>query len=102
VTRDGVALPLSLSHRTLGELIGARRPSVSAAATALARAGRLARLPDGAWLLYGEPPALAAGAPMAVPQRRTVVVTRNSAAPRLPAGMDALEEMLVDGSASAS
>src|SRR3954470_7489230 len=34
VTTEGVALPLCLSHRMLGELIGARRPTVSTAAAA--------------------------------------------------------------------
>ena len=46
VTADGVTVPLALSHRRLGELIGARRPTVS---TALARLGRngLRRAPSG-------------------------------------------------------
>ena len=35
VSRDGIAVPLVLSHRLIGELVGARRPTVS---TALGRA----------------------------------------------------------------
>ena len=44
VASDGIAVPLVLSHRLIGELVGARRPTVS---TALARAGprRPARAP---------------------------------------------------------
>src|SRR3954451_6344235 len=55
VTRDGVAIPLALSHRLIGELIGARRPTVSTALAELAREGQLARRNDGTWLLTGEP-----------------------------------------------
>jgi CRP/FNR family transcriptional regulator, cyclic AMP receptor protein len=55
VHRDGVHLPLPLTHEVLAELTGARRPSVSAAVGRLARAGRLAR-EDRVWILRGEPP----------------------------------------------
>ena len=46
VARDGIAVPLVLSHRLIGELVGARRPTIS---TALGRAGprRSARAPRG-------------------------------------------------------
>ena len=56
VTADGVAVPLALSHRRLGELIGARRPTVSTALARLGREGCVARHLDGGWLLTGEPP----------------------------------------------
>jgi CRP/FNR family cyclic AMP-dependent transcriptional regulator len=36
MTGDGIVVPLTLSHRLLGELVGARRPTVSAALAALA------------------------------------------------------------------
>ena len=55
MTPDGVALPLTLSHRMLGQLVGARRPTVSTALTELARQGEVARRPDGTWLLTGGP-----------------------------------------------
>jgi CRP-like cAMP-binding protein len=55
VTTDGVTVPLTLSHRLLGELVGARRPTVSTALAALAEQGELLRKPDGTWLLTGEP-----------------------------------------------
>jgi hypothetical protein len=51
---DGVAVPLAMSHRLIGVLIGARRPSVSTALHELADAGQLVRRPDGTWLLTGE------------------------------------------------
>jgi CRP/FNR family cyclic AMP-dependent transcriptional regulator len=55
MTADGVALPMTLSHRMLGQLIGARRPTVSTALGELARQGELARRDDGTWLLIGAP-----------------------------------------------
>lgn len=74
VTADGVLLPLCLSHRMLGELVGARRPSVSTAAAALERSGRLIRRPDGTWLLR-EVNGSARPAPSSVAQRRRLVPT---------------------------
>ena len=38
MTKDGVALPVTLSRRMLGQLIGARRPTVSTALGELAAA----------------------------------------------------------------
>ncbi|MBS1860679.1 MAG: winged helix-turn-helix domain-containing protein [Actinobacteria bacterium] len=59
VRRDGVVVDLQLSHRTLGELVGARRPTVTSALGRLREAGRLAATEDGRWLLLGEPPGFA-------------------------------------------
>ena len=56
VRPDGVLLPLDLSHRMLGGIIGARRPTVSSAAALLVAQGRISRLADGTWLLH-DPPA---------------------------------------------
>jgi CRP/FNR family transcriptional regulator, cyclic AMP receptor protein len=56
VTPDGVLLPLPLSHRRLGELIGARRPTVSTALAGLTREGSVTRLADATWLLLGTAP----------------------------------------------
>lgn len=72
VTADGLLLPLCLSHRMLGELVGARRPSVSTAAAALERSNRLIRRPDGTWLLRDTGTA-ARPAPDSVAQRRRLV-----------------------------
>jgi CRP/FNR family cyclic AMP-dependent transcriptional regulator len=55
VTADGVVVPLALSHRLIGQLIGARRPTVTTALIALAQDGKLRRLRDGTWLLPGRP-----------------------------------------------
>jgi hypothetical protein len=72
VTADGLLLPLCLSHRMLGELVGARRPSVSTAAATLERTNRLIRRPDGTWLLRDTESA-ARPAPDSVAQRRRLV-----------------------------
>jgi hypothetical protein len=50
VTREGVVIPLRLTHATLAELVGASRPSVSTAVARLAREGVLIRTAAG-WLL---------------------------------------------------
>jgi CRP/FNR family cyclic AMP-dependent transcriptional regulator len=54
VGTDGVVVPLALTHRMLGLLVGARRPTVS---SALRERDELVRGLDGSWLLRGEPPA---------------------------------------------
>jgi CRP/FNR family transcriptional regulator, cyclic AMP receptor protein len=56
VSGQGVIVPLALTHRILGQLVGARRPTVSTALSELADRGDLVRRPDGSWLLRGEPP----------------------------------------------
>jgi CRP-like cAMP-binding protein len=56
VTPDGIVVPVRLSHRLLGSLVGARRPTVTTALAQLAEAGRV--LPYGleGWLLRGPAP----------------------------------------------
>lgn len=56
VSGDGVIVPLALTHRILGQLVGARRPTVSTALSELAACGELTRREDGSWLLRGDPP----------------------------------------------
>ena len=56
VTTSGVVVPLTLSHRMLAELVGARRPTVSAALAELAQADVLVRRGDGTWLLVHNAP----------------------------------------------
>jgi CRP-like cAMP-binding protein len=58
VTSEGVVLPLPLTHNALGRLVGAQRPSVTTALGELAARKRVRRLPDGSYLLAGEPPAM--------------------------------------------
>jgi CRP/FNR family cyclic AMP-dependent transcriptional regulator len=53
VRTDGVLLGVRLTHETLAKLVGARRPSVTTAMTALSRRGWIERT-DAGWLLHGE------------------------------------------------
>ncbi|MDA0179809.1 helix-turn-helix domain-containing protein [Solirubrobacter phytolaccae] len=71
VTSAGIVVDLTLSHRALGQLIGARRPTVSTALASLARTGRVSRRPDGAWLLDpGSRPTAGLATDGAIRQRR--------------------------------
>jgi CRP-like cAMP-binding protein len=53
---DGISVPLPLPHQRLADLVGAHRPSVTAAMGALTRADLISRRDDGAWILHGSPP----------------------------------------------
>jgi CRP/FNR family transcriptional regulator, cyclic AMP receptor protein len=80
MTTGGVALPMTLSHRMLGQLVGARRPTVSTALGQLVRQGELQRREDGTWLLTGEP----IGAP--TPEiERVIPMRRRLLPPQAPA-----------------
>lgn len=57
VRPDGVLLPIALTHEMLGLLVGARRPSVTAALGRLAQRGLVAAQRPKGWLLTGRPPA---------------------------------------------
>jgi hypothetical protein len=57
VTREGVVLPLRMTHSMLARIVGARRPSVSTALGKLAERGLLERGAGGEWILLGSPPA---------------------------------------------
>jgi hypothetical protein len=82
VTGEGVVIGLTLSHRMLGQLIGARRPTVSIALGELARQDVLVRRPDGTWLLKGEPLAPPdEDAERIVPIRRAILGRRPAPAP---------------------
>jgi CRP/FNR family transcriptional regulator, cyclic AMP receptor protein len=48
---EAVAIAFPLTHETIGQLIGARRPTVSLGLTTLEDRGLLHRDPDGTWLL---------------------------------------------------
>jgi hypothetical protein len=56
VTKDGIVIPLKLTHQVLGRIVGAQRPSVTTALKTLTDRGALNRAPDGTWVLHGEPP----------------------------------------------
>jgi CRP/FNR family transcriptional regulator, cyclic AMP receptor protein len=86
VARDGIAVPLVLSHRLIGELVGARRPTVSTALAELAREGQLIRRDDGTWLLTGEPVDLPPEAAIEViRQRRRLMPTPEEPVEQAPA-----------------
>jgi hypothetical protein len=51
VTREGIVLPLPLTHELVGQLIRARRPTTTLALSSLVSAGLVRRLENGSWLL---------------------------------------------------
>jgi CRP/FNR family transcriptional regulator, cyclic AMP receptor protein len=55
VSPEGVLLPIDLTHQALGELIGARRPTVTLAISQLTRRGAAERTSAG-WMLHDAPP----------------------------------------------
>lgn len=56
MTMDGIVIPIDLTHRDLGKLVGATRQSISTALAELADRDCVARRPDGAWLLQSDAP----------------------------------------------
>lgn len=54
--QGGAVLPYRLSHQTLADLVGARRPTVTLALRGLADRGLLERGSGGEWILTGSPP----------------------------------------------
>jgi hypothetical protein len=56
VTPQGVCVPLRLTHHLLGEIVGARRPSVTLGLQRLAVRGLLGRDAAGHYVLTGDPP----------------------------------------------
>jgi len=56
VTPDGVVLALRLTHDTIAEMIGARRPTVTLGLQALKSEGHVDRRGDGRYVLHGSPP----------------------------------------------
>ena len=108
VSGDGVVVPLALTHRILGQLVGARRPTVSTALSELAERGELVRRPDGSWLLRGDPPdaqtlarrptaAELRGQDMLRPSRRFAREGEDVDPDSLIAAMDRLREALEPG-----
>jgi hypothetical protein len=57
VSREGIVLPLQLTHRMLASLVGARRPTVTTALKELSDQQVISRREDGMWVLRGDPPA---------------------------------------------
>jgi hypothetical protein len=93
VAADGVALPLALSHRLIGELVGARRPTVSTTLAGLARSAQIMRRDDGTWLLTGEAPGLVAEDAAEVVRQRRCLMPEETLAPQQPPPSPRLEEL---------
>jgi CRP/FNR family transcriptional regulator, cyclic AMP receptor protein len=53
---EGAVLPFRLSHQTLADLVGARRPTVTLALRTLTERDLLRRGESGQWILVGDPP----------------------------------------------
>ena len=56
VRPDGIVVPVRLTHETLGLMVGARRPSVTAAIRSLDEQRLACPEPGGGYLLKGDPP----------------------------------------------
>jgi CRP-like cAMP-binding protein len=52
----GAVLPFRLSHQTLADLVGARRPTVTLALRSLIERDAVRRSDSGEWILVGDPP----------------------------------------------
>jgi CRP/FNR family transcriptional regulator, cyclic AMP receptor protein len=87
VTPRGVVVPMTISHRMVAQLVGARRATVTTAITQLHHDGELERANDGTWLLTGQPLTVTDQASLGavIPPRRRQFAPRRSAAPA-PAG----------------
>jgi CRP/FNR family transcriptional regulator, cyclic AMP receptor protein len=55
-TPTGAQIPFRLSHQTLADLVGARRPTVTLALRSLTERGAVRRGESGQWILIGGPP----------------------------------------------
>jgi CRP/FNR family transcriptional regulator, cyclic AMP receptor protein len=62
VTLDGVVVPFHFTHQELADIVGSRRPTVTAALRALEAQGRLRREQVDRWVLLREPPEFSADA----------------------------------------
>jgi CRP/FNR family transcriptional regulator, cyclic AMP receptor protein len=91
MTPEGVAVPMTLSHRMLGQLVGARRPTVSTALSELVKEGEVRRRDDGTWLLTGSPVGVPAPElERVVPMRRRLLPAEAAVDERRPAAALAL------------
>lgn len=63
VTPAGTQLPVKLTHNMIGELVGAKRPTVTLALSELAQRRALLAQDDGTWLLLSTQPTVTASVP---------------------------------------
>lgn len=54
MTPEGITIAIPLTHTAIGQMIGARRPTVTLGMRSLAQRGHLRRQDDGSWLLDPE------------------------------------------------
>jgi len=85
VTSAGVSVSVSVPHRVIAQLVGARRPTVSTALSQLADRGELIRQSDGTWLLTGAPVGMPTDEAARIVRRRR---RRFERAPVPPPAMD--------------
>lgn len=82
VSPSGIIVPLALSHRMLSELVGARRPTVTAAVAELVRRGTIERREDGSWVLLDPtPPGRAVARQRLISTRRRLIKVESAARP---------------------
>jgi CRP/FNR family transcriptional regulator, cyclic AMP receptor protein len=74
VRRDGVLVPLRLTHAMLADLVAARRPTVTSALSELSRKGLVRSSHDG-WVLFGSAPAFLAQTGQAIEERAAPLVS---------------------------
>ncbi|HUA03302.1 MAG TPA: Crp/Fnr family transcriptional regulator [Solirubrobacteraceae bacterium] len=80
VTPGGVRLPMTMTHETLGALVGARRPTVTLALRKLSENGSIVRQ-DSGWLLLESPPEPAGSPKELAPELSGITLSRFAAGP---------------------
>jgi CRP/FNR family transcriptional regulator, cyclic AMP receptor protein len=78
---SGVVVPLELTHTALGQLVGARRSTVTLALGELTREGTVVRRNDGSWLLRADSNPSSCGTRAARAPGVTAIATREWATP---------------------
>ncbi|MDA0169499.1 Crp/Fnr family transcriptional regulator [Solirubrobacter taibaiensis] len=82
---DGIVVPLTLSHRAIGQIVGAARPTVSTAFARLAHQQRVVRQRNGTWWLNPD------CRPSAVPARDRGIRQRRNLFPVTTSDLDAAD-----------
>jgi CRP/FNR family cyclic AMP-dependent transcriptional regulator len=101
VTPQGVLVRLRLTHELIGQLVGAKRPTVSLALKALEESGIVHRRADGSWLLeqawtaapVGDPGNASEGAGLAAPPPPAAAESARHGAARGPWSASSIEEV---------
>jgi len=83
VTPGGVRLPMTMTHETLGALVGARRPTVTLALRKLSEQGAIVRQ-DSGWLLLESPPEPAGTPKELAPELAGITLSRWATGSEMP------------------